>query len=177
MVIKVPSIGDITDATQLGRRYRGKYIFHACEGCGKTRWVPIKKGIPESVRCRVCVHENHHATGWKCGRHIDSNGYIHIYTERDNPYYSMANVDHYISEHRLVMAGHLDRCLQSWEIVHHLNGIKDDNRIENLQLVTGIQHKQITVMQSEIKHLQDRVIALEAKIVLLRGNIGSYTDS
>lgn len=60
---------------------------------------------------------------------INKGGYVVLYLPE---YHNSKNG--FILEHRFVMEKHLDRKLLRNENVHHINGIKDDNRIENLEL-------------------------------------------
>lgn len=66
---------------------------------------------------------------WKGGR-TKGNGYVHIWA----PEHPAATSQGRVPEHRLVMEDSLGRPLTKDESVHHKNGIRDDNRIENLEL-------------------------------------------
>jgi len=83
-----------------------------------------------------------HATGskhgsWKGGRHINQGGYVEVLLDPSDPMAPMRNRMGYVAEHRLVVARRLGRPLKSNETVHHINGNKQDNRLENLQLRLG----------------------------------------
>ena len=84
---------------------------------------------------------------WQGGRTVSKEGYVWIWVEPTSSFFSMS-YRNYIEEHRLVMAQHLSRCLESCEIVHHINGIRDDNRIENLEIMTRGEH---TILHQKAK--------------------------
>ena len=91
----------------------------------------------------------------KRGGYKDSQGYIYVQLQPDDLYTPMASSDRYVRQHRLVMAEHLGRPLKSWEIVHHKNGKKDDNRLENLVAYPSQgDHLSLTRLVSENRRLR-----------------------
>lgn len=93
-------------------------------------------------------------TSYGTGRTINPRGYVMIL----NPEYPNDNRPQYIQEHRLVMAAHLGRPLLPEEIVHHINGEKTDNRVENLQLMTQSEHMRLHVTVDGWSRKYDRCV-------------------
>lgn len=67
---------------------------------------------------------------WKGGEIKNGHGYILVYS----PTHPFCNAKKYIFRSRLVMEKHLRRYLVPEEVIHHINGVKDDDRPENLKL-------------------------------------------
>lgn len=75
--------------------------------------------------------ENHPL--WKGGFWINENGYKVLENQKDTN-------GKKVYEHRLMMEKHLGRRLKKEELIHHINGNKLDNRIENLMLTNRREH-------------------------------------
>lgn len=97
---------------------------NTCSGCGE-------RVINKSTHCRSCVPRGPEAANFKTGRFLRRDGYIHLSGHRGHP---NAYANGYIPEHVYVMSQYLGRPLIKGESVHHKNGVRDDNRLENLEL-------------------------------------------
>lgn len=119
-------------------RYGG--VIVKCEGVNCGNMFPkIVKRKTRNFCSKACAAatiggflksggSNHYA--WKGGRIVTKKGYIEIYV----PEHPHARGGKYVFEHRINMEKKLKRYLLAGEEVHHINGDKTDNRIENLEL-------------------------------------------
>ncbi|MBT9161462.1 MAG: hypothetical protein DDT26_02768 [Dehalococcoidia bacterium] len=173
----MPEIGEIRKPKEIGYKGRTKYIWYACLGCGKEQWARLRRGEPIWERCPSCAGRARGLWGeknpaWKGGRNKNGYGYVRVKLYTDDFFHPMRSKSGYVLEHRLVMAKHLGRCLHKWEVVHHRNGIRDDNRIENLQIVQEMQHKQVTIIGNRIISLERQVARLKDENQKLKVEMG-----
>lgn len=107
-----------------------------CPGC---RYLKSK-----TQTCNICgtsTHSTKYKSCYKCtnkrredygtGRY-EKNGYVMVFSKYHPR--AITSKTNYVFEHILVMEKYLGRLLQAGENVHHKNGIRNDNRIENLEL-------------------------------------------
>lgn len=108
-------------------RYKIKgYDYDKCPDCEGFK----RKKSKRCLKCRTLWDHKNILAGRSKVKH--ASGYLSV-RALDHP-----SGKKYILEHRLVMEAHLGRYLRDDETVHHLNGVKDDNRVENLELWAGI---------------------------------------
>jgi len=137
------------------RRYRAKV---ACPRCGLERWVD-RRAVSKETFTGLCHSCNASKSGknhpmYKDGIYHQSNGYVGVLVSKDDPFASMRDCRGYVYAHRYEMAKHLDRSLESYEHVHHLDGNKTNNQIDNLALVGEGEHLLITKLQARIRELE-----------------------
>ena len=107
-----------------------------CQQCGKE-FVnrdsgPDTKNLYCSNKCAGLADR-----GRGEGRYLNADGYVVL----KNAVVQEETGRNSVLEHRYVMAKHLGRDLMPWETVHHINGVRGDNRIENLELRHGLHGK------------------------------------
>jgi hypothetical protein len=124
-----------------GREFTPSSGHLSCPKCrfAVIGYIACACGLPKqkySALCTRCVTRAGSANAhWKGGRTYHRKGYV-LVKAYDHP---RATKHGYVFEHILVMEAVLGRHLVAGETVHHLNGVRDDNRPENLELWTRPQ--------------------------------------
>lgn len=142
--------------------YNSGMIVVKCELCGKEqeRFPNHVKRNKHNFCNRDCRSEwqrknqkRENNPNWRGGKSkkLDS-GYMVVYA----PEHERANSWGYVYEHIFVAEKKYGHSTKGYH-VHHLNGVRDDNRSENLVIVKPKDHEQNTVR----KLLQKRILELE----------------
>lgn len=155
----------------------GKKVEIVCQMCGVTVLrSPSRNG--GKFCSHHCVRNSIRVNGSpnrKPGRNVSKNGYVYVfvghhplYKDKRRPDGKPWSTD---LEHRVVMAELLGRPLHSWENVHHKNGVRDDNRPENLELwikpqaagcrLEDVYGSELVEARREIVHLSNLLKAYE----------------
>jgi hypothetical protein len=164
--------GDLFSVTPAWvRNGRRKYCTKLCHG--RARVVPTRAGIAHTDASRakmsassVGTQLREKSSQWKGGRYLDSAGYVHVMVANlpaEQMVVAQALTKRaYVLEHRLVMSLALNRPVTRDEVVHHVNGKKEDNRQENLFVVGRKEHS------AQHRHMERELHTLRLEATRLR---------
>ncbi len=159
-------VGEIKNGRELGKSVTYRFIWVKCPKCGEERWQQYSYFLMQEYSqrglCPSCAQKIAQRHRFLGSRREEKDGYISVGVPQEDFFRPMANKAGRMKEHRLIMAKHLGRCLLPWEVVHHRNGKKGDNRLENLELLPDRRWHLIDwATKGYIKRLQKRISELE----------------
>jgi len=134
-----------------------KKRFILCPSCGKPMFKKSK-----SKMCRACYKKyavGEQSPAWRGGKRY-LNGYVEVLCHGHH----RAHKNGYVMEHIKVWEDFYAKPLPDGWIIHHLNGIKDDNRIENLLAVPRAEHSPSTLPHIILDAYKKRIRNLETQI-------------
>jgi hypothetical protein len=164
-------LGDQAKAIAVGKHGHGVYVWTACPKCGFTRWVEKYEPHHTNGYCQKCSNK-YIKRGKRTNTREVYDGYQLARLEKTDPFYCMTRKDGYVMEHRLVVARAIGRPLLKTEVVHHKNGIRNDNRYpDNLELTPSLSahsaitrqcmdcglRKEIRLLHWQIKELREQL--------------------
>lgn len=161
-----------------GKHGKGNYYECICDWCG-NKFERMKSEFKDCERqfCNAKCYGNwksKNCIAWNKGKIKEETkvykgrfktveGYIRIY----NPNFPEDDRK-YILEHRFVIEQSLGKKLSKKDKIHHINGIKDDNRLENLMISDDSKHlklhkniyKECELLKIKVKNLEEEIIRL-----------------
>jgi hypothetical protein len=146
------------------KKYEASSRHKACPSCRKSL---SKRKCPDcgelmqrkSKKCRKCYLESKQYPNSRV-KHLSKDGYFYVYY-RKHPH---CDREGRVYEHRIIMEKKIGRYLLPFENVHHKNGIKTDNSIDNLELWVSVQPAGGRVVD---------VVKWARKILVLYGDVSS----
>jgi len=120
-----------------------------CEcGCGRlTKLAPQTDKQRGNIKGQPQRFLSGH-NGRKPGTHYWVNGYKMLNGFKENRH--NGHRGNPMPEHKFIVEKHLKRITKKGELIHHINGDKTDNRLENLIICSKSIHSKINFLMSEI---------------------------
>jgi hypothetical protein len=134
-------------------------------GFWKTRGILLKAGVlrSRSESTKLAYEKGRRSSdhfrgknkgssnpSWKGGK-INLKGYVRIWV----PDHPSADNKGYVFEHRLVVEKHIGRYLKPDEHIHHIDGVKNNNVITNLQITNAKSHSSLTRHENRLRLWQN----------------------